>query len=109
MKHPLVCGDKVVIVGGKYAGRPGHVVKVTEKMTTVHLLSGNDIVRVMSHNVELHSTGCGYKREEQPRVEICHKQCCKDCMQALMAAKDEVEALRDRVEELLKMLDRLSM
>lgn len=105
MPREIVIGDKVVVVGGKYTVRPGHVVKITKKMYAVQLYPSNEVVQVAQRNVQLHCVVYQYEGEERPKRELCLKRCCKVRMEALAAAREEMKEMRDRIDDLVKMLE----
>jgi ribosomal protein L24 len=70
-KPVLSYGDKVVIIGGKYKGCTGQMVKLTEMMCAIRLSHSIEVVCIMTHNVELRSVVVGGVKEEQLHEEIC--------------------------------------
>jgi ribosomal protein L24 len=107
-KPVLSYGDKVVIIGGKYKGCTGHVVKLTEMMCAIRLSHGIEVVRIMSHNIELRSVMMGGVKEEQLHEEICPKQCCREQLDALVAAKNQLKNMKEQMEELVVMMNALT-
>jgi ribosomal protein L24 len=105
--HPS-SGDKVVIVGGKYAGRRGLVMKVTKSMCAVRLSHNGDVVRVMTHNVELPNTVDRNEKEVIAKVEVCQRRCCQGNLEAVRTATKEIREMQARLDELVEKLERLS-
>ncbi len=110
MKHSLSCGDKVMVIGGKYVGRLGHGLKLTDKMCSVRLHPSEDVIRVMSHNVQRHEGMPVRAIEKVDRLgpDVCSKPCCGDRMDALNEAKEEIIMMRARMKELIELLENMS-
>jgi preprotein translocase subunit YajC len=108
MPKQIVIGDKVVIVGGKYTKQTGRVVKITEKMYAVQLYPSNEVVRVAQSNVQQQCVVYQYEGEEHPKSELCLKRCCKVRMETLAAAREEMKEMRDRINDLVRMLENMT-
>jgi hypothetical protein len=105
MQQSFSCGDKVVIVGGKYAGRLGHAVKKTEKMCSIKLLQSEEVVRVMLHNVHLYVK---LPEEDQcPDKGVLQKHCCKLRAEVCAVAREELLNIQVRLDELIELLSKM--
>jgi preprotein translocase subunit YajC len=109
MVHAIVCGDIVNTVGGKYAGRSGHVVKITVKMYAIKLYPSEDVVRVKTQNVELHRALYQSEDEAIPRSAMCQKACCKARMEALRAMKEELQEMRNQMTDLVMRMEQMGV
>ncbi len=89
-------GEVIVIIGGKYVGRKGTVVKQTDQMTCVRLSDSDKEVRVMTSNVAL----VGVVKELN--VQAGKKE-------VINAVKVELEDMRQRMAELILLLEKLDM
>jgi len=96
MMRKVQPGEVIVIIGGKYVGRKGTVVKQTDQMTCVRLSDSDKEVRVMTSNVAL----VGVVKELN--VQAGKKE-------VINAVKVELEDMRQRMAELILLLEKLDM
>ena len=96
MMRKVQSGEVIVIIGGKYVGRKGTVVKQTDQMTCVRLSESDKEVRVMTNNVGI----VGVVKELN--VQAGKKE-------VINAVKVELEDMRQRMAELILLLEKLDM
>jgi ribosomal protein L24 len=97
-------GDAVRVIGGKYAGRSGTVVKVMEKMYAIRLCIGGDVVRVPKENVtdEVSSTAANvmYGAKMETWKEDTSRL-------TAVVVKAELIAMREQLDKLIGMMEKL--
>jgi predicted secreted protein len=96
MLPKLQSGEVIVITGGKYVGRKGTVVKQTDQMTCVRLNDSEKEVRVMTSNVSI--VGVVNELNVQAGKKV-----------VINAVKVELEEMRQRMAELILLLEKLDM
>ncbi len=97
-------GDVVQVIGGKYQGRRGVVMKLTAKMSVLKLKNGTIEVRVMRANIRRKPT-------EQDAVHVAqtereHAATEEAIRQGVM---QELQAMRHRMDELIDVLAALNV
>ncbi len=98
----LKTDDNVWVVGGKYKGRYGVVVRVTAKMVVVRLAGMLEDVRVCQYHVEKKQLG---------DKGLNMVDCVAGKKDPLVVArlKVELELLKEKVDELTLLLDEMEM
>jgi transcription elongation factor len=101
----LVQGDRVKVIVGNYMGKTGVVVKTTLKMVVLRFATGLEDIRVYQSSVEKI-----VKKSELVTVVKTEVDADKWKEAAMIRdIKDEVMALKDRLEQLTVLLAKLEV
>jgi hypothetical protein len=101
-------GDAVAVTGGKYQGSCGHILKITDQMSTIRLLHSDNVIRVMSRNVQARCESSSSVWKGMPKEGLCHNPCCRTRLEALAAAKEDMIIMRKQIDDVIAMLERLT-
>jgi ribosomal protein L24 len=99
----LVAGDAVWICGGKYVGRKGTVVKLTQMMVVVRLTDRDEQVRIWQSNVEkLEAQNFDFGRRVETVVLVQDDA-------AVRRLQEELKGVKEHLEELTGLLRQLTV
>jgi hypothetical protein len=105
MAQLLEVNDAVDVIGGKYRGRTGLIVQVTQKMLVLRLSHGHEEVRILQSSVRVKN-----KANLVGNAKTVEKQ-LPDRRDSLVISrlKNEIADMQDRLDVMTKLLEALEL
>jgi transcription elongation factor len=92
-------GDSVKIIGGKYCGKNGIVIRRTKRMVVIRLAETVTEVRIMIEN----AVRAAVEPDKVKSVEMNHQESAL----TVAAVKEELVKMQARIDELVMLLNKM--